>query len=609
MCSADVGAYSRYSAGVCRRSRPFALHNWARCFDGTVFHLAITARAFVVCPAVDTGRNSTLRRRFKTESAYVTTTAPVLTAIRSAKAVVATGSGYRFGILRLSADPDGAALLRMYLLMNLASARTAIALLFLSAASLLSGCGAGPYKTTEYLYAGRPIPPSKLTQRVLVAIGNTGLLGNASAQILDAKRDIRFNVYQPNSTFPISGFSASGSPIQIFNYPEQSAGVIYSSDRSTNVINYGTEAQGTAVLGTNAFAALPTSLFVPSDRAFVYAAEETAGLFLVADIGAGVNYNFSLPGAYRVAVNPAHTVVLVMTRNNDNVYRLLRLNTDQAAPAGAIDCQPVNKPVYCVLPVGSTQTNGTVSEPAFHRPQNAYFSPDGAQVYILSCGRECGGTGVDAAPAVHFANTATIRTDAYPTSATYTTPVVATTAVGGATVAMSDGTTLYVAGQQLLSDGYFAGLLTVIPLSTHTIASTASISDGTHTKMLFADNNTLWIGSQNCSSGERAATKQNANCLTRYDRTAGTAGIVPNVNPASTTATVPYPNENLDPYYYGSLTGLCWVEGLNKVYTAYGGQVHAFNTADGSEINNADFTIQGTAVDVAYMDATTNVAN
>ncbi len=477
-----------------------------------------------------------------------------------------------------------------------------------SAACFFTGCGDRPYKTTEYLFAGRTIPPSKLTQRVLVAIGNSGILNNASAQILDAKRDIRFNVYQPNSTFPVSGFSASGSPIQIFNYPEQQLGVVFSGDRSTNVINYGTEAQATSVLSAASFAALPTSLFVPSDRAFVYAAQETAGLFLVADAGAGANYNFSLPGAYRVAVNPAHTVVLVMTRNTDNVYRLLRLNTDQNPPAGAIDCQPLNKPVYCILPVGTTQANGSVSEPAFHRPQNAYFSPDGAQVYILSCGRECGGTGTDAAPAVHFANTASIRTDAYPASSTYTTPVVTTTPVAGATVAMSDGNTLYVAGQQLLSDGYFSGLLTVIPLSTHTVASTVGISDGTHTKMLFADNNTLWIGSQNCASGERAATRQNANCLTRYDRTAGSAGIVPNANPASGVA-VPYPNENLDPYYYGSLTGLCWVEGLNKVYTAYGGQVHAFNTADGSEINNSDFTIQGTAIDVAYMDASTNVAN
>ena len=298
-----------------------------------------------------------------------------------------------------------------------------------------------------------------------------------------------------------------------------------------------------------------------------------------------------------------------MTRNNNNLYRLLRLNTDQGPPPGAINCQPVAKPIYCILPVGSSQPNGTVTEPAFHRPQNAYFSPDGSQVYVLSCGRECGGTGADAQPAVHFLNTTTIRTDAYPTSATYVSPVTATASVGGATVALSDGSTLYVAGQQLMGDGYFSGVLSVLPISTSTVTGTFNISDGTHTKMLFADDNTLWIGSQNCSSGERAFTNQNVNCLTRFDITGNTAAVVPAINPTDPKSTVPYPNENLDPRYYGSLTGLCWVEGLHKVYTAYGGQVHAFHTADGSELDNSNFTVQGTAADVAYIDASTNAAN
>ena len=85
--------------------------------------------------------------------------------------------------------------------------------------------------------------------------------------------------------------------------------------------------------------------------------------------------------------------------------------------------------------------------------------------------------------------------------------------------------------------------------------------------------------------------------------------IVPNVTPGSATAVVQYPNENNNQYYYGSLTGLCWVENLNKVYTAYGGQIHAFSTVDGSEINNQYITVQGTALDVAYMDATTDQAD
>ncbi len=51
------------------------------------------------------------------------------------------------------------------------------------------------------------------------------------------------------------------------------------------------------------------------------------------------------------------------------------------------------------------------------------------------------------------------------------------------------------------------------------------------------------------------------------------------------------------------------MQDFHKIYTAYGGQVHAFNTADGSEIDNEFITVQGTALDVAYMDAITNADN
>jgi hypothetical protein len=131
--------------------------------------------------------------------------------------------------------------------------------------------------------------------------------------------------------------------------------------------------------------------------------------------------------------------------------------------------------------------------------------------------------------------------------------------------------------------------------------------------MLFADNNTLWIGSQFCATGERAKLNQNYNCLTMVTlgATSGTvasAQIVPNVTPGGATV-VPFPNQNDNQYYYGSLTGICWVQNFNKVYTAYGGQVHIFSTIDGSEIDNTLVAVQGTALDVAYMDAISDGAD
>jgi hypothetical protein len=211
---------------------------------------------------------------------------------------------------------------------------------------------------------------------------------------------------------------------------------------------------------------------------------------------------------------------------------------------------------------------------------------------------------------------------------------------GGATTALSNGTTLYVAGQSLYSlgtggalnsipraDGLFTGYLTAVNLSNYSVSAPISISDGTHTKLLFADDNTLWAGSQQCASGERAATGQNYNCLTMVtlgSGAVGTAQVIPSVTPGGST-TVPYPNTNQNQYYYGDLTGICWVQNMHKVFTAYGGQIHAFYTGGtitqsndpaigttppaGSEINNTNITIQGTVLDVAYMDALTNSAN
>jgi hypothetical protein len=145
--------------------------------------------------------------------------------------------------------------------------------------------------------------------------------------------------------------------------------------------------------------------------------------------------------------------------------------------------------------------------------------------------------------------------------------------------------------------------------------------------MLFADDNTLWIGSSQCANGVRAAlaatgnTSQaaNTNCLTMVTlngTTTPAAQIIPAVSATATNpVTVPYPNTNQNLYYYGSLTGICWVQGYHKVYTAYGGQIHAFYTnattlgPAGTEINNTNITIQGTVLDVAYMDALTNSAN
>jgi hypothetical protein len=156
---------------------------------------------------------------------------------------------------------------------------------------------------------------------------------------------------------------------------------------------------------------------------------------------------------------------------------------------------------------------------------------------------------------------------------------------------------MYVAGQQLQPDGLFTGNLTVVSVagtasSTISASSSASISDGAPgapSRLLMADDNTLWIGMTKCNNGERFKTGQPYGCLTMY-------------NTSNNTVTL------LEPYL-GDLDGIAAVTGLHKVYVAQGGQVYIYHTTDGSSINNQYVTVNGTASDVAFMDAHTDGNN
>jgi hypothetical protein len=465
----------------------------------------------------------------------------------------------------------------------------------------LTSCKPDYYKFPQFTYAGRPIPPSLLAERVMISVTANGSSG--SLQIVDALRDIRSNVEGTKTSFSISGYS-SGFPIAIMNFPAETEGFVYStSDGSLAKINYSTEASAGSV-GT--FQSGSGAVAVPQAFTHYYGAEESAGILEVIDNLTGRSFGLNLPNVFQVAANAGDTVALAMVRNSNVLYRVFKLNTNQFATSvaaiaatGSEDCEPILLPVYCVVAVPGTYDN----------PAGAYFSLDGTTAYIMNCGPECGGQ----TASVTLLQQGPLNENVIPSSPTQPNPQFANIPVpGGVTDMISDGTTLYLAGQQLQPDGLFEGFLTTMTAAApYTITHRYPISDGTHTKMLFADNNTLWIGSQYCATGERAKQGLNYNCLTMVVLGGATLApqIIPNVTPGSSTAVVQYPNENGNQYYYGSLTGVCWVENYNKVYTAYGGQVHIFSTVDGSEINNDLVTVQGTALDVAYMDATTDAAD
>ena len=497
------------------------------------------------------------------------------------------------------------------------------------------------YKTPQYGYAGRPIPPSQMLERVLAAYSASGAGGSGGLEILDGLRDLRGNIQNTIKAYSISGYSEA-EPVTIINYPEETTGYVLSyNDGNLTAINYSKETQS-GVVATFASQS-PSAAAAPLGTAFAGAAQQ-AGLIVFST--GGVSYQLNLPGVDKVVMDPGFSVVLAMVQNSNTLYRIVRLpqTPNPVLPPGYVDCEPLLLPAYCVVPVAGT----------YDRPVNVNFSLDGSTAYVLNSGPENGGN----TASVSFLDMSQLNINLVPTAGVTAPSPMATLPAGvanpvpipgGVTASVADGTYLYLAGQQLQASGpykgLFAGNLTTLNLSTYAVSAPVSISDGTHTKLLLADSNTIWIASSNCANGVRFATAAaelasqgftdqagNYNCLTMA--TTGTATppatIIPAVvqsNVSSVTAVpVPYPNTNQNQYYYGSATGICWVQNFFKVYTAYGGQIHAFYTGQGpdvtqlvdangnggpagGEIDNINVTVQGTVFDVAYMDAETDSAD
>jgi hypothetical protein len=466
------------------------------------------------------------------------------------------------------------------------------------AAAALAGCGSTTY------FAGRVLPPSGLTNRVLIAVQNPSGFTKGALTFVDAYYDIRSSYDNKTASFSISGYSGA-LPITIQNMPEEQMGAVYGSgDGSLTLVNYAKEATSGSQSGLSG---LSSSIFITRNQAYTFAANQQAHVLTVLDRTTGGNYSLSLPGIYRVSVNPGGSMALAFVENSNYIYYPRKLTTAQAIsysggpnnwPKAALDCEPQNAPGWCLFQAQSPDhvdaTGNAYGAPLnFDRPTKAIFSSDGGTAYVLNCGPECGGSKASisllpVAPMIYLVGqqSGSLPTQAALASATILIP-------GGASNALLTSSTMYVVGQQLQADNLFAGKMTVVNLANNTAAAPISISDGAPgavSRMLLADDNTLWIAMTKCNNGERAAHSQPYGCLTM-------------VNIATATPAV-----TLLPYL-GDATGIAAVTGLHKIYTAIGGQVYIYRTTDGSTIDNQYVTVTGTAYDVAYMDGTSDDNN
>jgi hypothetical protein len=464
-------------------------------------------------------------------------------------------------------------------------------------AAAVAGCG----KTT-YL-DGRTLPPSKLTNRVLIAVQNPSAFTKGTLQFVDAYYDIRSGFSGTPLGFSISGYSGA-LPISIQNMPEEQVGAVYGSgDGSLALINYASESTSGAVSGLNGASA---SVFITRNFGYVFAASETSRVLTAVNRNTGGSYPLSLPGVYRVSVNSGGTFAIAFVQNSNYAYYPLQLTASQTVnfaggpttwPKAAVDCEPFSAPAWCLLQVQSPDAKDQwgmyYGAPlAFDRPVKAVFSADGSTAYVLNCGAECGGKTASVsilpvAPMIFLNGQASGLLPK--TGAVTTIPIP-----GGASNALVNTSTMYVVGQSPQAVGsttLFGGNLTVVNLSNNTAGSSIPISDGTPggpSRMILADNNTLWVAMTKCTNGVRAANGEADGCLTMFNTGTSAVTLMP---------------------YLGDATGIAAVTGLNKIYTAEGGQVYIYSTTDGSAIDNQFVTVTGTAYDVAYMDAASDGNN
>ena len=479
----------------------------------------------------------------------------------------------------------------------------------LAIATALAGCGSTTY------FAGRQLPPSGLTHRVLIAVQNPSSLAKGTLTIVDAYYDIRSGYNGTPANFSIGSYGGA-LPSSIQNMPEEQRGAVYGSgDGSFTFINYQTERTAGS---TSGLSGTSSSIFATRNGSYVFAANQQSHLFTVANQSGGGSVSLNLPGVYRVSVNPGGTAVLAFVQNSDYAYFPVQLTTQQGIaysggpstwPKAAMDCEPQNAPSWCLFQVQSPDaldSTGTYyGQPLkFDRPVKAVWSADGSTAYVLNCGPECGGVAssysvLPVAPLIFTLgkNSGLLPCNTAPCANSETAAMTTIAIPGGASNALVDSSTMYVVGQRPQTVNgltLFGGNLTVVNLANNTASSPVAISDGqpgSTSRMVEADDNTLWIAMTGCTNGVRYATNSATGygCLTMY-----------NTSTQSVTMLEPY---------LGDATGIAAVTGLHKIYTAEGGQVYIYSTVDGSTIDNQYVTVTGTAYDVAYMDAVTDGDN
>ena len=181
--------------------------------------------------------------------------------------------------------------------------------------------------------------------------------------------------------------------------PEEQVGAVYGAgDGSLHTENYQKESDNGVQKGLNG---LSSSIFITRNLNYIFAANQQATVLTVVDNTNGGTYALSLPGVYRVSVNPGGSAAMAFVQNSNYAYYVRKLTANQTLaysggsstwPKAAMDCEPQNSPGWCLFQMQSPDsvdaTGNAYGAPlVFDRPVKAVFSADGNTAYVLNCGR------------------------------------------------------------------------------------------------------------------------------------------------------------------------------------------------------------------------------
>lgn len=392
--------------------------------------------------------------------------------------------------------------------------KSALVTVLAAALFLLVGCGGGSSSSSSSSSTSNATTGFK--KRVLVSDRYNGLV-----YIIDATNDL----YKGNTITAGSGSTV----IRVF--PDFLHAIVVASG-----VNYITsvDTKTEAVAASFVMPDIITDVALAPDNKTVYAAVrnapvlgQTSGVVEIVDITAT---NGQPAGAINV---PA--VRRIVLSHNGNKLLAFSDNSNQVA---LID----------------TASKAVTFVGGFDRPVYGVFSSDDATAYIMSCGKECGGTTAKV-------NTLNIATNA----------VGSDVLVDGATYGLLDSGNLYVAG-----NSNNQGKLDIVSTSTMTVSKSGiAIANGYHSLMALT-NNHLFVGSTGCDNVAMG-------CLSIYNTSSGAV-----INSAAGS---------------GDATGIQPISGRTVVYYVQGGELVIWDTSTDAPIAaNKQIDIVGQAWDVRQID-------